>query len=674
MVRALNQDNVNQTGCDLGMFLPKKKCSLNDGALALEPASTKERPVLKGIGDREQAGQKAWLLLSLKFQGGSNLFDKQVVAEKLAARYAHDPDWMSELAEQISFDRQTDISSDAESCLRWNAELAAGDAYYPTVLKLLRLHQTYQFAVDLRVSAWQSRELQLDGADSWARREQDVWVQAWNVCLELASARHTRCWSQLVHLAAMPNSMAGVFHPRKEVRDTMMGGMKVFFQRIKQAVSRAARNDDATAAALKDLLQDIGYHQSQLVLECWKVMDDAKWDWKDQNVREQAFGLHAGQSTTKMACEDSFAWSGLACSSVVVGLLGSFHLIARWTKWFYASANPTLSKTFNMVSTDLEDIRAVQLVAKSDLHGSSFRSTSSYVPPELELRSLLQGKQQWTRAGTAAEMRQIAAYHVLMMHPQDKFDDIPQLWAGCLFQKGAVAVRGSNAYIILGFRKWATLGVRLNEHQVAGKVYWEVPALDESAKLKVPSVLVNKDASVATCQWKMCAITPVIPALMPAELKHKTSLLTATGELESLPKASVRIGNWLSLENIKRLCKANGIAQPARGTGKPNAKGVRSVLKRDWARVLVSGFFPDLDEESVNEILRKFMGTWDPTKLACPSEVVECVEGLDAEERDQSYIKRVKELAQKAKEAAAEVQGRGFMACMYVVVLACFQI
>ena len=75
--------------------------------------------------------------------------------------------------------------------MRWNAELANGDAFYPTVLQLLRLHQSYTFAKELRVSGWQGRVLQLDGADSWARREQDVWVQAWKVCVELASARRT---------------------------------------------------------------------------------------------------------------------------------------------------------------------------------------------------------------------------------------------------------------------------------------------------------------------------------------------------------------------------------------------------------------------------------------------------------------------------------------------------
>ena len=93
----------------------------------------------------------------------------------------------------------------------------------------------------------------------------------------------------------------------------MMGGMKIFFQRLKRAMSRAESHDDATSEALRDLLKDIGYHQSQLVMECWKVMEDAQWDWKDRNVREQAFGLHAGQSTTKMACEDSFAWLASVC-------------------------------------------------------------------------------------------------------------------------------------------------------------------------------------------------------------------------------------------------------------------------------------------------------------------------------------------------------------------------
>ena len=69
MVRALNQENVNQTGCDLGMYVPKKKCSLDAiGQLHLDPPEAKNRPTLKGVGDREQSGQKAWLLLSLKLR------------------------------------------------------------------------------------------------------------------------------------------------------------------------------------------------------------------------------------------------------------------------------------------------------------------------------------------------------------------------------------------------------------------------------------------------------------------------------------------------------------------------------------------------------------------------------------------------------------------------------
>ena len=69
MIRALNQENLNQTGKDLSKFLPKCKCSLSaDGELRLEPSAVKGRPVLKDIGDHEQAAQKAWLLLSLKIR------------------------------------------------------------------------------------------------------------------------------------------------------------------------------------------------------------------------------------------------------------------------------------------------------------------------------------------------------------------------------------------------------------------------------------------------------------------------------------------------------------------------------------------------------------------------------------------------------------------------------
>ena len=76
-----------------------------------------------------------------------------------------------------------------ESCLRWNAELANGDGFYPTVVALLRQHQSNTYAKELRVSGWQGRPLDVEGIDSWAKREQDIWQQAFKVNLELASAR-----------------------------------------------------------------------------------------------------------------------------------------------------------------------------------------------------------------------------------------------------------------------------------------------------------------------------------------------------------------------------------------------------------------------------------------------------------------------------------------------------
>ena len=49
MIRALNQDNINQTGRSLAMFAPAKPLTLEkEGALVLEPAEAKLRPLLKG--------------------------------------------------------------------------------------------------------------------------------------------------------------------------------------------------------------------------------------------------------------------------------------------------------------------------------------------------------------------------------------------------------------------------------------------------------------------------------------------------------------------------------------------------------------------------------------------------------------------------------------------------
>ena len=163
------------------------------------------------------------------------------------------------------------------------------------------------------------------------------------------------------------------------------------------------------------------------------------------------------------------------------------------------------------------------------------------------------------------------------------------------------------------------------------------------------------------CAWKMGPVSPVIPAMMPRDLKEHTSLLALTGEMEALPRASVRHGNWMNLANVKKMCEANGVAKPTEGTGKVGKNGKRSILKRDWVLVLLRGLFPTMDQEEMNNLLRKFMGTWDPSKMACPTEVMDCVEGLDHEEQDESYVKRVKDLARKARDASAEVQGRGLL-------------
>ena len=92
-----------------------------------------------------------------------------------------------------------------------------------------------------------------------------------------------------------------------------MQSMRLVFTRIKEAVAYTETHDDEISEALTDLLKDIGFHNSQLVMECWQVMKAAKWDWRNQSVREQSFSLHAGQSTTKMACEDTFNWLAATC-------------------------------------------------------------------------------------------------------------------------------------------------------------------------------------------------------------------------------------------------------------------------------------------------------------------------------------------------------------------------
>ena len=74
--------------------------------------------------------------------------------------------------------------------------------------------------------------------------------------------------------------------------------------------------------------------------------------------------------------------------------------------------------------------------------------------------------------------------------------------------------------------------------------------------------------------------------------------------------AALRSGKCLlTIKEIRVIAGSNRVAPPTEGSGKANKKGVKSVLKVDWAKALVAKMFPHDSAEERARIVRGIMGT-----------------------------------------------------------------
>ena len=225
-----------------------------------------------------------------------------------------------------------------ESCLAWQAQRTAG-SWFRTVIHTLRLFHSASFARSLRMSGRMHNIP--DPAQMWVQQEQDVWNLAWNVCVELASARPPgsfsnpspclldvlykpllryphqqpvpdnrslqRSWSQAWHSFAMPQAYAAVMHPEESVRKYFMQYQRVLYEALLKADDYAKTNDDGVSNALQVCLQDVQFHNWQVTLECFGVSIRSSWNAEDEQVRKQCFSLFASPTNTKWSAEDGFA-------------------------------------------------------------------------------------------------------------------------------------------------------------------------------------------------------------------------------------------------------------------------------------------------------------------------------------------------------------------------------
>ena len=128
---------------------------------------------------------------------------------------------------------------------------------------------------------------------------------------------------------------------------------------------------------------------------------------------------------------------------------------------------------------------------------------------------------------------------------------------------------------------------------------------------------------------------------------------------QPLLESAVRSGCWISLANLQSLFAALGLNKPTRGSGKRLANGSKSILKVDWARMLVQHLFPGEEDEA--EIKRMIAGiTHRSTKNLSDDEtkILDMVSELDEENRNCPEFKKIAKLAKQQSTEKTETKAR----------------
>lgn len=183
--------------------------------------------------------------------------------------------------------------------------------------------------------------------------------------------------------------------------------------------------------------------------------------------------------------------------------------------------------------------------------------------------------------------------------------------------------------------------------------------------------LFNWSASADDDRYLACSVRPVTPVFLEREdYQRHTCVLKPSSPVEPLVKAALRSGQCtLPIKYLTLVAKSNGVSKPE-GTGKANKKGVRSILKIDWATALTKKLFPtESDEEHARIIAGIMGGTKTNVSEKNVQEVCEQLDLLDDENKQ--HFSGLTHMAEKIRNKCleAEIQrdleakaGRGFLA------------
>lgn len=198
----------------------------------------------------------------------------------------------------------------------------------------------------------------------------------------------------------------------------------------------------------------------------------------------------------------------------------------------------------------------------------------------------------------------------------------------------------------------------LNNLNIVWQVFFTIPELPDASEVCSAHWLFNKSASARDDVYFACSVKPVAPVFLPVAHRHHVCVLQPSSPIEPLVMAALRSGNcWLTIKQIKIISASNRVVAPAQGSGRANKKGVKSVVKVDWARALVSKLFPNETPEEQENIVKGIMGT--RASNVSEGNVEQVCNELDLlDDENKHAFSGVKEMADKVRTKLLEAKVR----------------
>eukprot|EP00434_Breviolum_minutum_P020956 symbB.v1.2.018486.t1/scaffold1464.1/size117165/9 len=523
--------------------------------------------------------------------------------------------------------------------ITWQARRSAGAWYKNTVNELLKLldSEAVLKKLDLRLPSGSNfTPGSLD--DQLAQSETARCKQFATFIFELCKAR---CWSQLHHSLNLPHAFARVFVPSGTERETARVFFKKMAKVLKAVIAMQQENlkKEKPSAKINEFVADLGTLDWTLTREILADGESVDWDVTYDNLRKLAWAMFASSAETKDSCENCFGWLSDSCARQT-----KTDKMADMTKFLYLAICPYPRQGGNnMVVPTSKDIKF--LTADEKKMFSSLK-LFDHVATKLPFEEVTQEKiKGWRPAGFRSQRVAAGAMATALMavnkdtgvFDQSVLDD---LWASCLLLDGKVYFnRSSGVYnLCLGYFKYVALGIKLVEHLQGDRVYLKV---DYERTVPLPTFMFNRDPSPESI-WSFvpCSVVPPI-----ASFGNCVCFVRDGSEnLPLLPSALLH-GVWMTKPQIESCLISSKIVFP-----EPDASG--RVLKKHLVETLVSAVLPDITAEKREAIIKSLCRETNPhddeKAEDCPSEILEVIKNMDAENRQ--HWKNVVEHAAKMLE------------------------